>query len=239
MDRRIRDLKEMKPKMMLRVCIDLIMTILLLVLMGRQISGESAHEWLGALLFVLWIIYHLLNARWYGALFRGRYTLYRSIQTIVNILLMAAMLATMVSAVTLSRGVFAFLPISGGIALARSMHIAGAFWTFVLMSLHLGLHWNMVLGMIRKMIGSPRSVPLQRIVRIIGVLIAAYGLFAFIQQQFPAYLTLSSSFVFFDFTRPAFLFYLDHLAIMGLFVFLAHMVTMASQKLSARKAAGK
>ncbi len=197
MDRRIRDLKEMKPKMMLRVCIDLIMTILLLVLMGRQISGESAHEWL------------------------------------------AAMLATMVSAVTLSRGVFAFLPISGGIALARSMHIAGAFWAFVLMSLHLGLHWNMVLGMIRKMIGSLRSVPLQRIVRIIGVLIAAYGLFAFIQQQFPAYLTLSSSFVFFDFTRPAFLFYLDHLAIMGLFVFLAHMVTMASQKLSARKAARK
>lgn len=197
MDRRIRDLKEMKPKMMLRVCIDLIMTILLLVLMGRQISGESAHEWL------------------------------------------AAMLATMVSAVTLSREVFAFLPISGGIALARSMHIAGAFWAFVLMSLHLGQHWNMVLGMIRKMIGSPRSVPLQRIVRIIGVLIAAYGLFAFIQQQFPAYLTLSSSFVFFDFTRPAFLFYLDHLAIMGLFVFLAHMVTMASQKLSARKAARK
>lgn len=237
MDRRIRDLKEMKPKMMLRVCIDLIMTILLLVLMGRQISGESAHEWLGALLFVLWIIHHLLNARWYGALFRGRYTLYRSIQTII--LLMAAMLATMVSAVILSREVFAFLPISGGIALARSMHIAGAFWAFVLMSLHLGLHWNMVLGMIRKMIGSPRSVPLQRIVRIIGVLIAAYGLFAFIQQQFPAYLTLSSSFVFFDFTRPAFLFYLDHLAIMGLFVFLAHMVTMASQKLSARKAARK
>lgn len=118
----------MKPKMMLRVCIDLIMTILLLVLMGRQISGESAHEWLGALLFVLWIIHHLLNARWYGALFRGRYTLYRGIQTIVNILLMAAMLATMVSAVTLSRGVFAFLPISGGIALARSMHIAGAFY---------------------------------------------------------------------------------------------------------------
>lgn len=239
MDRRIRDLKEMKPKMMLRVCIDLIMTILLLVLMGRQISGESAHEWLGALLFVLWIIHHLLNARRYGALFRGRCTLYRGIQTIVNILLMAAMLATMVSAVILSREVFAFLPISGGIALARSMHIAGAFWAFELMSLHLGLHWNMVLGMIRKMIGSPRSVPLQRIVRIIGVLIAAYGLFAFIQQQFPAYLTLSSSFVFFDFTRPAFLFYLDHLAIMGLFVFLAHMVTMASQKLSARKAARK
>ena len=34
----------MKPKMMIKIGLDLVMTILLLVLMARQLTGDSAHE---------------------------------------------------------------------------------------------------------------------------------------------------------------------------------------------------
>ena len=61
----------MKPKMMVKISIDFVMTILLLLLMARQITGESAHEWLGAGMFLLWVVHHILNFKWHGNLFKG------------------------------------------------------------------------------------------------------------------------------------------------------------------------
>ena len=107
--------------------------------------------------------HHALNFGWHRSLFRGKYMPVRVVQTVVNLLLLAAMLGTMVSAVILSREVFAFLPISGGIALARPMHIFCSFWSFVLMALHLGLHWKMVLGMVRRAAGPVSSPALRRL----------------------------------------------------------------------------
>lgn len=212
----------MKPKMMIKIGLDLVMTILLLVLMARQLTGDSAHEWLGAGMFLLWIFHHILNSGWHRRLGKGAYLPFRRLQTVVNLFLFLSMAGTVVSAVFLSREVFAFLPISGGIALARSMHVFCGFWGFVLMSLHLGLHWNMILGMMRNAAGPVKSKVLRTVLKASGALIAAYGLYAFIKNQIPSYLFLTSSFVFFDFERPLPLFFTEYLAIMGLLVFLAH-----------------
>ncbi len=113
----------------------------------------------------------------------------------------------MVSGIILSREVFAFLPISGGFALARSLHIVSAFWGYVMMALHLGIHWNMVLGIVRKAAGPITSKPLRILLRMAAVLIAGYGLYAFVKNQFPAYMFLTSPFVFFDFEKPVLLFF--------------------------------
>ena len=136
----------------------------------------------------------------------------------------------MISAVFLSSDVFAFLPISGGVALARSMHILCAFWGFVLMALHLGLHWGMILGMMRKAAGSIAAKPLRALVRAAGAAIAAYGLYAFVANRLFDYMFLTTPFVFFDFERPVFLFFVQYIAIMGLFVFLAHYGASGLQK---------
>jgi hypothetical protein len=60
------------------------------------------------------------------------------------------MAVLMYSSIVLSRYVFALLPIERGLALARRLHILGSYWGFLMMSLHLGLYWNMVLGMIKR-----------------------------------------------------------------------------------------
>ncbi len=225
----------MKPKMVAKIGIDFVMTILLLLLMARQLTGESAHEWLGAGMFILWIIHHVLNFKWHGHLFKGKYTPFRVLQVVVNLLLLLSMLGTMVSAIILSREVFAFLPISGGIALARPMHIFCSFWGFVLMSLHLGLHWNMILGMIRKASGPVQSKPLKTALRLGGAAVAVYGLYAFIKNQFLSYMFLTATFVFFDFERPFLLFFTEYLAIMGLFVFLAYYGAEGLQKVTGKR----
>lgn len=55
----------MKPKMMLKMGLDLVMTVLLLCQMAYMLIGEAAHEWMGAAMFVLFLLHHVLNWRWY------------------------------------------------------------------------------------------------------------------------------------------------------------------------------
>ena len=213
----------MNTKAKVKICIDVLMTALLLFLMGYQFWGEVAHEWVGAGMFVLFIAHHVLNAHWYTALFKGRYTPYRVLQLVINTLTLAAMLALMYSGIVMSRHVFTFLPIEGGMALARRLHILGSYWGMVLMSLHLGLHWNMVLGLVKKRMPMPKAPKLRSgILFIIGLLIAVYGGVVFFKRDFPTYLLLKSEFVFLDYQELPILFYGDYLALMGLFVFVSH-----------------
>lgn len=140
-----------------------------------------------------------------------------------------SMLGLMVSGIILSREVFAFLPISGGTAFARSLHMFSGFWGFVLMALHLGLHWNMILGMVRKAAGEIFSGQAQMILRIIAALIAGYGFYAFIKNQFLSYMFLTSSFVFFDFNGLS-CFFTEYIAIMDLLIFLTHYTSKGDSK---------
>ena len=222
----------MKKTLICKIVIDMLMTILLFFLMARQITGNSAHEWLGAGMFVLWIAHHILNRHWYVQLFKGKYTPARILRLVINIALFFSMLGLAVSGMILSREVFAFLPISGGIAFARSLHIVSAFWGFVLMALHLGLHWNIVLGMVRKATGTALFGPVKAVPRTAAFLIAGYGGYAFIKNQFPSYMFLTSHFVFFDFEKPVLLFFTEYTAVMGLFVFLAYYALRGIQRLS-------
>lgn len=211
----------MRPKMIGKITVDLGMTILLMLLMAFELIGRTAHEWIGAGMFVLFIVHHILNRKWSGNLFHGKYSSYRSLQTVSAVLVFLAMLGSMVSAVLISREVFAFLPISGGRSFGRTLHMLCAYWGFLFLSFHLGIHWNMILGMAGKLCRKPSKLR-ARLIRTAGVLIAAYGVYALIRRGIPSYLFLQTQFVFFDFEEPLIFFFLDYLAVMGLFVFAGH-----------------
>ena len=95
-----------------KACADIFMTVLLLFLMGYQFWGETAHEWAGTLMLLLFIAHHILNAGWYKNIFRGRYTPIRIIMTVINLALLVAMLCLMGSGIMMSRHVFSFLSVS-------------------------------------------------------------------------------------------------------------------------------
>ena len=225
----------MNRKMIVRISIDFVMTILLLLLMARQITGDTAHEWLGLGMFVLWIVHHILNHKWYKQLFKGKYTLLRTLQQITNILLSLSMLGLLVSGIILSRNVFAFLPLSGGLALNRPLHIVSAFWGFVLMAFHLGLHWGMFMGIAKKALKLKQPSRARKILLpIVGAGIAVYGLTVFIRRDLLAYMLVRTQFVFLDFGESIPFFYLDYLAMMGTFIFLAYYISRLLRKLSGK-----
>lgn len=222
----------MKPKAIIKLSVDILMTLALLFLMGYQFWGEAAHEWIGAGMFLLFIAHHSLNGHWYRSLFKGKYNTVRILTLCMNILVLIPMLAQMYSGIVMSRYVFHFLPFAGGMSLARRLHILGAYWGYILMSLHLGLHWNMILGMSRKAIGIKNKSKSRSIIAFIaGLMIAGYGAWSFISRDFLTYLLLQSEFVFLDYSESKILFYIDYLAFMGLCIFMSHYITKAIRKL--------
>ena len=59
------------------------MTAALLFLMPYELVGRAAHEWIGTEIFLLFILHHILNRKWTAHMFKGKYTKFRILQTIL------------------------------------------------------------------------------------------------------------------------------------------------------------
>jgi len=112
-----------KQNMMIKRIVDVCMTALLLCLMAYQVTGEALHEWIGIGMTILVIIHQILNRKWYGAIFKGKYNAYRIISTVINVMLL--------------------------LSFARRMHLSMSHWAFVLMGLHLGMHIPVMFARLR------------------------------------------------------------------------------------------
>lgn len=210
-----------KPNMIWKLVVDIAMTVLLLLLMPYELIGQAVHEWIGIAMFALFILHHILNRNWSKNLFRGKYVPFRIVQTIIVVLVLCAMAGSMVSGVILSRHVLSFLPIKGGRSFARNLHMISAYWGFVFMSLHIGLHWRVMVGMAGKVLGKPSSIR-KWAGRMLAFLISGYGIYAFAKRDIGSYMFLKNQFVFFDFEEPLAFFLLDYMAVMGLLIGIGH-----------------
>ena len=214
---------QVKPKAICKICIDILMTLALLFLMGYQFWGDAAHEWVGAGMFLLFILHHILNRKWHQNLLHGRFAPSRIFSLTLDLLLFLDMFGLMVSGMMLSNHVFAFINLHGGMSFARLLHMAASHWGFVLMALHLGLHWGMFVGLAGKVLRLRQPSRIRQVLLpVLSGGVALYGLTAFVRRDLLTYMLVRTRFVFLDFSEPILLFYLDYLAMMGTFVFLVY-----------------
>lgn len=209
----------MKFKFKLKIIVDIIMTVLLILLMSFQVTGQMAHEYIGISMFVLFVLHNFLNIKWYDSLLKGRYTALRMIHTIVNVCMLFVMLFAMLSGIVVSKFAFSFLDLHFFIAVARKIHLVASYICFVLMSIHIGLHWGMVVALIKKININTA------ILRAISTLIAIYGAYSAYENKIFYYMFLKSEFVFFDFSKNGALVIIQYLSIIGLFVYITYYVT--------------
>lgn len=209
----------MRKKQALKIMVDMAMLILLFLLMSRHITGNLPHEWLGMGIFSLFIIHHVLNISWWKHIGKGHYSLFRKVQTALDMLILADMLAMMISSILCSQYVFSSLHI-GGTMLGRTIHLAGSYWGFVFLAFHLGLHFPMFAGMARKRFGTEKYAVIGKVFRLLFFLAALYGVVAFIQRDLWRYMFLLTHFAFFDYEEPIVFFLLDYLAIAITFAFI-------------------
>ncbi len=214
----------MNRKMLSKLAIDLVMTVLMLVAMANHFTGNTIHELVGVLIFVLFIVHNILNRRWYQTVLKGKNDVLRVLNAAVNLFLLVTMVTLIVSAVPVSRTVFAFIPINGGM-IARQIHVLAAYWVFILMSVHLGMHWGMIIGLVRKMTGITDMNNIRTgALRIMAVLIALYGVHAFFGRDVGSKLILYYTYSYWNSDESVVFFFMDYLSIMGLCICMTYYV---------------
>ncbi len=197
----------------IKIIIDVLMYFLFIILMGHHITDNLIHEILGTILFVLFIVHHLLNYRYYKTVFKGKYSVKRIIITLVDLLLLIDMICIIVSAINISSDVFSFLNIDTKIW-GRKLHMLSTSWGFVLMSIHLGLHLK---TLINKVNNKMKNSTLEYLYYFIVLLIIIYGIYSFIKLDFISDMFLLNAFKYYDFSISPIIFYL-HVISASLFI---------------------
>lgn len=214
--------KSMQKIQRVKMCIDISMTLLSVILMGGTMlfPDDKVHQVLGIVLFALWVIHSVFNRRWYSSLLKGKYLPYRIMQVIVNILLLICAFCLFLSGMMMAW----FIEIPFSLGLARVMHLLASHWYYIFMCLHLGLHAGMIVSKIKAGGSSARASEngykekkIKKIfVRIFVLLFCFYGVYAFIVRGVWKYLFLRQQFFFFDLERGYILFAADYIAILFL-----------------------
>ena len=193
-----------------RTVLDISMTLIMPLLMAYSLVGETAHEVMGILMGILLILHNYINGKWYASLFKGSYTPARIMRTAVNFLLLLCFILTMISGIMISKHLFVFMNINIGSELMRKMHLCCAYWAFVLMSFHAGIHCAAMTAKIKH----------KKAFYAVFAAVSAYGAYAFAKCGLVQYMFLKNIFVFFDTSKPFILSYTDYITIMALFMFL-------------------
>lgn len=213
----------MAKKRKFQIVVDIVMIAMLPFLMAYQLIGEAAHEWLGICMFLLLIFHHLLNLHWHKSLLKGRYNKLRTAITVIDILLFIISFLLAISGIMMSKHIFTFLSIERGIGGARITHLLASYWGFVFMSVHTGMHWNMILGIMNRIVWkNGKSVWRTAGSKIAVTALCCYGIYAFAKRQLGDYMLLKTEFVFFDFGEPIFFFLADYAAVIILFASIGH-----------------
>lgn len=200
--------------------IDIVMVILLPILMAYSLIGEMYHEIIGTLMFLLFIYHNYLNRNFWKRLFKGKYNLQRFFRTLLNIMLTISVLLMILSGISMSKYIYKFLPHIISSASARTIHMVISYWSFILMSIHTGMHLIFI---------DKYNTHLKRFLMITGVL---YGGYAFIKRNIPVYMFYKVPFVYFDHSESIIYFFIDYIMIMWLFAFLGYMLIKVLNSIS-------
>ena len=116
----------MRIKKVCKLCIDIGMLVITVLLMASERMGIVLHMFLGVVLFVLFIIHNILNLPWWAGIGKGTYSRTRRGRTILNVLLLIDFLLVMIS----------------GIMYAVGLHRITALLFLILTILHIRAHWK-------------------------------------------------------------------------------------------------
>lgn len=148
-------------KQYIKMVLDLLMAIAFALLMNpRVFNGLPFHEMAG-LVFGIAILTHIgLNFQWVKNttlnMFNSNLPKKTRFNYLLNILLLISMSTIMVTGILISRVVFPNLAIEGNHAI-RELHDISSYATLAIIGIHVGVHWQWVRNVCRKMFKSPEG----------------------------------------------------------------------------------
>ena len=131
-----------------KVFIDIVMYIALILLMCEHSLVGLTHEVLGIILFISFIMHKALNYRWYKLILKRKINPKMLPSLIINFLIFVTLIILILSSLMISGYVFKGL-ISSNTMISRGLHMVSSIWFYILVSIHLGLHLNVMLYKIK------------------------------------------------------------------------------------------
>ncbi len=212
----------MSPVFLSRLIFDFMAAGLLLFGLSYWWLGNIAHELAGCAMFLLVIAHNIFNRRWYGAIPKARREARGRLNMAVTVLLLAAMLVLLVTSVLISQALSGIMSAYGGFT-ARQIHALAAYWVLVIVSIHLGLRWPMIMGVARKLIGIAQPNILRtRALRVIAVLVAVHGVWSSFVLAVGTKLSMRTTLDWWNFEESVAGFFVHCVAVAGLYMFLTY-----------------
>jgi hypothetical protein len=204
-----------------RLGLDLLAAALLVFCLSYWWLGNLTHEIAGTVLFLLLIVHNGFNRRWYGRLREGGDA--RSVfARTATIVLLLSMLVPLVTSILISNALSPLLSAFGGFTV-RQIHILAGYWALVLVAIHLGLRWPMLMGVARWTFGITRpSAVRTALLRAAAAIIAAYGLWSSSVLALGTKLSMQMTLDWWNFEESVLGFFIHCAAVMGLYIALTH-----------------
>jgi len=217
-----REVERLNPIFLMRLVFDLVAVGLLLFAFSYWWLGNVAHELAGTAMFLLVIVHNVFNRRWYGTLAKTRRERRGLLNIVVTILLLVAMLALLVTSVLISNALSGIMSAYGGFTV-RQIHTLAAYWVLVIVSVHLGLRWPMLMGVAGKLTGITQPNALRTLVlRAVAVFIAIYGVRSSFELAIGMKLSMQMTLDWWNFEESVAGFFVHCIAIAGLYIVLTH-----------------
>lgn len=171
----------MNKKSFLKYFLDLLMIIVFILMFNKMVLGLSFHEIGGLALGAAIIIHIILNWKWVigitKKIFSKNLPLKTRIGYVLNILLLVCFLLIIIAGVFISKVVFNGIFQTGTIPW-KNIHISVSYIALILIGIHLGLHWDWVIKLTKKLFRIQKSHKVViYISRVLVVLILALGLY--------------------------------------------------------------
>lgn len=170
----------MKKINLIKVTLDIIMSIIFVLLFNKMVvAGLIFHEIAGLAIGFFFILHLLPNWKWIKqvtlSLFAGKLSLKTKIGYLVNVLLLVFMTVIIVSGILISKALFTNLW-AGGHVILKVIHISSSYASLMLIGIHVGLHWNWVMQLPKRMFKIPKNRRiLAYIARLAVILILVFG----------------------------------------------------------------
>ncbi|WP_240763194.1 DUF4405 domain-containing protein [Paenibacillus thalictri] len=212
--------------MLIKLIIDVTMTVLMLVAMAYQITGNLVHEVVGVVLLALFIVHNMLNRHWYKAILKRKYNIRRMLGITVNLLFLVSMATVIISSVPISRDILAFIPIPiKNDMFFMQIHVMTSYWGFIFMAIHIGMSWGTIINAIRRMTGIAGTSRIRTLsLRLLAVLIVVYGVQSSFERNLGTKLTIYDPFGLWATDVTMIRFLIDYLSIMGIYICGTHYV---------------
>jgi hypothetical protein len=212
----------MNPVFLLRLVLDGVAAGLLLFAFSYYWQGNAAHEVAGIAMFMLLVVHGAFHRRWFARVARKPGVRRDKFNIALTFLLLTGMLMLLASSLVISETLFAPLRWDDDFT-ARRLHVGVAYWLLVVVAIHLGLRWSLLMATASRLLGIHQPNWARTVLlRTIALGIAAQGVISAQTLNLHAKLLFQMSLDWWDFGVSVAGFFTHCMALAGLCITITH-----------------